>query len=304
MTKKLVVAIVIMAALLLPATAHAAPLEDDKVVFGGSYDLDEGEVLDGDLLILGGHVDIDNGARVKGNVTLVGGSAIIDGRVDGDVSQVGGSLVLDTNSHVYGDVINNGGSLDREDGALVDGKVRTGVRTIEVHRDRPGNFGSFILDGLLNLFVVFSSSALTVVIALLWQKRLEVVGQAITTNPIMAGGTGLLVVGVSLPILIVIMFTLVLIPVSLIGFVLLAAAGAFGWAALSHEIGIRISGLANQEWSPALAAGLGSILIGIIYVGVAQIPCIGWAMQAMVGLIGLGAVTMTRFGEHMQEGLG
>ena len=168
-SKKFVAITLLILALLIPNTAFAAPLEDDKVVFGGTFSLSEGEILDGDLLVFGGDVEIYEGARIKGNVAIVGGTIWIDGRVDGDVTQVGGSLALGSNSHVFGDIINNGGSVDREEGSQIDGDVRSGVPQVEIRRDRSGNLGSFILDSLWNLFVVFAFAAMTVVIAMLWQ---------------------------------------------------------------------------------------------------------------------------------------
>ncbi len=295
LTRRIVLLLLFSLISFIPTTVFAASA-NDEVVFGGDYELLEDDVLNGDLLIFGGNVVIHAGGQVNGNVTQVGGTIRIDGRVDGDVSQVGGSLVLGENAHISGDIINNGGSIRRDEGSHVDGNIRTGFQNIEVRRKQPGTLGSFILDSLWTLFVIFSSAALAVVITLLWPKRLQTVGQAITSNPVMSGGTGLLVLAVATPLLILILFTVILIPVSFIGFVVIAAACAFGWAALSCEIGLRLAGLANQSWSPALAAGLGAILLGMIYVGMARIPCIGWALQAMVTLIGLGAVTLTQFG--------
>ena len=295
---KWLVLLAVVLVLLIPTTAFAAPSEEDRVIFGGSYTLGAGEVLDGDLLVLGGKVEIGTGARVAGNVTIVGGDTRIDGRVDGDVSQVGGKLVLEENSHVYGDVINNGGSVQRLEGAQLDGEIRTGARSIEVGRNRPNKFGSFILDSFWKMFILFSAAALTVVIAALWQPRLSNVSNAITQQPLMAGATGLLIVGVAVPVLVLIMITIIAIPISLAGFVILAAAGAFGWAALSQEIGLRLGKLAKREWTPALAAGIGAILLGMIYIGIGQLPCLGWAMQTILVLIGLGAVTLTRFGSE------
>jgi hypothetical protein len=70
--------------------AHA----DDRVVFGGSVEVKEGEVIEGDLVIFGG-------------------SARIHGKVEGDTVVFGGKVVLEETGVVEGDLVTMGGSIDR-----------------------------------------------------------------------------------------------------------------------------------------------------------------------------------------------
>ena len=298
--QKAFLAAALLLALLLPGRAHAAPAADE-VVLGGSFTLGEGETIEGDLLVIGGNADIEAGAQVLGDITQLGGSLWIDGFVDGDVTQLGGSLVLESRAEITGDVQTGGGAFDREEGAQVGGSVRSGWTEVNVAQPEPANrFAKFVIDGFWNLFKIFASAALAVVLTLLWPQRLDVVGQALIANPVMAGGVGLLVVGVSIPVLLIAAITILLIPVTFLGAAILAAAAGFGWSALSLEVGRRIGEAANKDWSPSLAAGLGAILLGIIFISVEQLPCIGWAMQVMMGMIVLGAVAITRLGEEFQ----
>ena len=53
----------------------------------------------------------------------------------------------------------------------------------------------------------------------------------------------------------------------------------------------------NQEWAPAIAAGVGTLVLYFVSAGFAQIvPCVGGLPRAVIGLWGMGAVMMTYFG--------
>jgi hypothetical protein len=52
----------------------------------------------------------------------------------------------------------------------------------------------------------------------------------------------------------------------------------------------------NRNWEPVLTAGFGAFVVGIVLGTSNQIPCVGWLASALIGLVGLGAATMTLFG--------
>jgi hypothetical protein len=68
--------------------------------------------------------------------------------------------------------------------------------------------------------------------------------------------------------------------------------------AMGLEVGNRLSEATNQEFQPVVAAGLGTLILGLVINGIGLIPCIGWVVPFLVGIIGTGAVLMTRFGRH------
>jgi hypothetical protein len=70
-----------------------------------------------------------------------------------------------------------------------------------------------------------------------------------------------------------------------------------GIIALGLETGKRLAALLNQDWAPSVSAALGVFLLTLTINGIgALVPCIGWLAPFTVGLIGLGAVLITRFG--------
>ena len=78
---------------------------------------------------------------------------------------------------------------------------------------------------------------------------------------------------------------------------LLALAWAFGLVSLGYMVGKRMQEMTRQEWAPAVAAGLGTFLLVLVINGMRSlIPCIFWVVPAATGMVGLGAVILTRFG--------
>jgi hypothetical protein len=65
---------------------------------------------------------------------------------------------------------------------------------------------------------------------------------------------------------------------------------------LGFEVGRRISLAFKQVWHPAIAAGLGTLVLMAILNGIGFIPCVGWIPKVLVGVVGLGAVLLTQFG--------
>ena len=97
--------------------------------------------------------------------------------------------------------------------------------------------------------------------------------------------------------LIALIITIILIPVAFVAVVLLGIAWLLGWVALGLEVGRRIAKMLDQEWAPAIAAGVGTLVLYFVLAGFDQlVPCVGWLPRTLVGMWGLGAVLMTYFG--------
>lgn len=55
------------------------------------------------------------------------------------------------------------------------------------------------------------------------------------------------------------------------------------------------------EWSVAVAAGVGTLILSLLGAAIAKIPCVGWFIPSIIAIIGLGAVLLSRFGTHAPE---
>jgi hypothetical protein len=299
--------LVILAALALPGTALARSLHDDRVVAGGTFTLRDGEVQDGNLLILGGAVTLEEGSLVNGDVVLMGGTLAIDGTVNGNIVGIGGVVSLRSHAVVHGDVTTMAATLNREQGAIVSGQVVTGFRP-PIQFAFPGGVQvpdvpnvqlrlTPLWDGIWFLFRTFMWAALAVLLVMFLPNQTERTAQAVVDQPVLAGAVGLLTAVVAPLLLIAMAITIILIPVSLAGGVVLAIAWFLGRIALGLEVGRRIALNFRQDWPLAIAAGIGTFVLTLVIDGIdLLIPCVGWMFPVLVGMLGLGGVLLTRFG--------
>jgi hypothetical protein len=286
---------------LIPTTAYAASSPD--VVIGNSYTLEGGKVLDDDLLIVGGSVNLLFNSVVNGNIILVGGSLDAAGIVNGDVTILGGAAKLENSLLLNGNLTTAGASVSREPEAKITGQIFTGENTPSIILP-----GGIRLDNLASnrnpiisvagfFLRLFLWVMLAMVAALLIPIHLTRVTQTAFSEPLISWIFGLLTAIVVPIVMVLIAFTICLIPISILGLFLLAIAWAFGLIALGFELGKRISALFKQEWHPVITAGAGTLVLMTILNGLeALIPCVGLAPKVLIGLLGLGAVLLTQFG--------
>ena len=301
--------------LLLPTgTAHAQGPNpgDGRVIFGNDFTLESGDTYSGDLVVFGGNVTIEDEAELQGNLVIFGGTASSNGDVQGDVVIIGGQVNLDENAVVSGDVVTIGGQLDRAEGAEIGGEV---VNNIPPNVDFPnGQIPSVpdfqmpnVVDVGFNPFLEFGRvmgssilmAFLGMLAALFFQDRLDRVSQAVVAQPLMTSSIGLLTIVVMLLVAI----TIILLPFVLLGLIPLAFAWLFGVISIGQEIGERFAKALRQDWAPVITTGLGTFALVFVVNSVHSMnnllpfmACVTWIIPALVGLVAIGAVVVTRFG--------
>ena len=290
-----------------------------RVAFGTNITIESGEPFDGDLVLFGGNVTVESGAELNGDLVVIGGNIVSDGLLNGDVVVVGGQVKLDETAVVSGDVVLVGGQIQRSDGAEIKGDLINNVAPqIDIPNGRvpppvpdvpdlPSipNVPSIpslpsIVNVKFNPFLefgrVFGSSLLMAFLGMLavlfFQERLDKVAHAVTAQPLMVGGIGLLSVIVGLALF------LTVIPV-----VVLVFAWLFGVIALGREVGERFAVAVKQNWAPVLTTGLGTFILTFIVNSIQSlgnfswvVGCFTWVIPAVIGLLAIGSVVMTRFG--------
>ena len=300
----------VAAMLAFPATAFASEPGQGQVVFGGSFTLESGQVLDGDLVVFGGSVDLEAGSVVQGNILLMGGIARIDGQVQGDLVLLGGVAGLGPKAVIDGNAVTLGGNLDRAPGSTIAGDIVAGdefsfpfnfnlpsttrVVPFEAFRFRYSPLLDVLWFGLRSLLV----AALATIVVMFWPEPTARAARAVVAQPVLSGGLGLLTFVVAPVLLLVLAITIILSPVSLLAAVLLVVAGVFGWIAIGREVGERLVKALNWDLHPAAAAGLGTLTLSLVVGGIGLIPCVGWMVGFVVVAIALGAVLLTRFGSR------
>ncbi len=303
LNKKLLSATIIAIMLLglFPVTAFAA--SQNYVVIGNSYTLQSGQTLNDDLFILGGTVNLMSGSNINGSVLIIGGSVQAAGAVNGDFTVLGGTVNLTATFTLSGNLTSAGTVVNRDPAAQIKGQVNTNNNTPYVLLPGGVHFPTLnsnvdpffkVVGFFLRLFLWTLAAMLAAMFIPVHMSRIS---QTALSQPLISGGMGILTV-IILPIILVLLaITICLIPVSLLGVFLLVLAWVFGLVAISLELGKRISAAFKKEWHPAIAAGLGTLVLMTTLSGLEVIiPCIGWIPKALVGLWGLGAVLLTQFG--------
>ena len=148
------------------------------------------------------------------------------------------------------------------------------------------------------LFQSLAMGVLAVLIGLLLPHNLKNIASTITREPLVSGGVGILAIIVAPIVFMLLLITILLIPVSILGFIALGLALILGFIAVGFEIGQRLAELFKTKWHPSIAAGLGTLLLALVTSVANFIPCIGWLLGFIAGIIGLGAVITSRVGSE------
>lgn len=280
-----------------PAFA-AGEQSGDRVCTGDNLTLESGQTS-GNILAFGCNVDVRQGATVNGSIADFGGNVRVAGAVNGSIASFGGNVMLTETAVVSGQVASMGGNYSGAPGAIVRGNPNSGGIAPPIPPVPPApfnpftrmfNFGFDLLGGIVTALAFAALGALVVIFAPNATRR---VSDAVQNKPLNIAGIGCLTL-IVLPILgILLIITIIGIPVAFIlGFVAWAA-WIFGGIAIGLLAGEKILGAFKMtNILPVLAVVLGVVLLMLV----GQIPVFGWLVSCVVGLLGLGAVVMTRFG--------
>jgi len=308
--------IVILAILLLgqvssvsaSLSAETPPtINEDKVVIGQSFTLKENQVLNGDLAVVGGNATLKPGSEVRGSIAIIGGVIEIEGNVTGDVQAIGGTVTLSETATIEGSFFNFGSNLRQAEGARIEGsqisnlpfdfnfgKVDIPDATI-IPLEAAKRTTGFFTKLLWAILQIIALGGLAMLVILIAPKSTDRISSSIGKQPLTHWGIGLLTAFAFPAIILVCMITIVLIPLGLIGIMAFIVALIYGWIALGYEIGKRLFEK-SPNMSPALIAGIGTVILSIVARVLGAIPCVGWLLTTTLSLFGLGAIILTRVG--------
>ena len=311
---RFIILLLLVSAILIPTTASASGFEDDKVVFGSNYTLEGGEILTGDLVVFGGNVNLEEASTINGDTVVFGGNVTSNGTINGNLVALGGIVVLGEEALVHGDLTVVGSSFEQSPGAVITGSIVT-EENIPFEFELPENGlfkGDFPFPWINQLpftstswffFRILIWTGLAILIGLFIQDQAVVINRAAFGEPVMSFVVGLggVVVAVVAPfVLIALIVTICLSPISLVGIIALIAAWVVGLVSLSIEIGRKLVQALNQTLPVPLLAGIGMFILALFFNGFSQlVVCVGWIPKFILGAWVIGAVILTRFGTHV-----
>jgi cytoskeletal protein CcmA (bactofilin family) len=263
-----------------------------RVIFSGTHALEAGETITGELLILGGSIRLDEDARVTGSVHLLDGSLDLAGAVDGDINVILGRAVLRPQALVDGSLNLSGGDLELAEGARIRGSVN---RAVDPAPDRTvwgGQAGQLVT--ILLEFVLLSGLAFLVVRFL--PGFLANVEQAATRYFLVSFSVGLLGWVVGLSLLVIMAYTILLLPLTLLGFLAMLAATSYGAVPYALWIGRWVSRRLGWHLHAPASAALGMVLLVLLVELLRFVPVLGGILPLTMLVTAFGAALLTRFG--------
>lgn len=324
MTFKHLTLFVLLALVLAPTSvvhAQGGGTDGGRVIFGSNFTLKSGDEYMGDLVVFGGNVTVEEDASLLGDLVVFGGTVVMDGVINGDIVVIGGQVRLGEQAVVNGDVATIGGQVQQAEGAVVSGDVVNNISPqvqlpsgrIPPIVDVPNVHIPSVINTSFNPFweagrVLGSAlivSFLGVLASLFFQKQLDHASQAVVKQPLMTTSIGLL----TIVVMIIAAFTIILLPVVLLGLIPLAFAWLFGVISMGQEIGDRFARAIHQDWTQVITTGVGTFVLVVIVASIQSLnslapflACITWVIPILVGLLAIGAVVITRFGTRPVQG--
>jgi hypothetical protein len=249
-----------------------------EVVTGGVQQV---ESRQGALVLADGAATIPGDAVVQGSVHVLGGSLVVEGRVAGDVLVLAGEVRVAEGGQVGGEVRHYGGELDVGSGG---GVVVTGL---DVGTTR----GDPAADAVATLAAALVLALLGGLVARHRPGSVRTAGEAVRRHPVITLTVGALVAVTALSVLVFMAFTLVLLPVTVLGLgvgVVLLLGGVLAVGGLVGRL------LPVRSPSVATATGVGAVVVGLRLLEL--VPVVGDLVVLGVLLAGLGAVLLTYLG--------
>ena len=207
--------------------------------------------------------------------------------IDGDLNVVFGNA--DVAGVVHGDVNTLFGSCTTSGGAQIDGQEHC-IENDAMRALVPFGAAAFG-DQERALLGKLASSAVVVLVFLLFPLRMRLALARVERHPALAAAAGTLAAVAIVPIALVL-------TISIIGIPLLAVEAAaiflglwIGQGAVSLIVGRRLCELVMPTATPS---PLVALLMGLVVVSAAEIvPIVGWVVTALVWLVGLGAAVLS-----------
>lgn len=250
--------------------------------------VDEHEVLCGDLTLFGSTLDVKG--QVQGTILAFGSNINITGTVYGDINLYGGMVILQRGSNIQGNVNLFGGSERSASGSRLQGAVF----------DRSQHL-SLWLPGISAQFAFpFWSIVIWVILGIVFISLFPEHVMFVRTTAAQKTRRSLILGCLSLllaPVVLIVLIALIIpIPLAILVAIGLIAAWTLGTIAIGWLVGEAIM----RAILPRHNTRLAQVTVGLtVLVLVGSLPYIGWIVSLGAGLLGLGAVLLSRFGTRL-----
>ncbi|WP_255198188.1 bactofilin family protein [Halorarius litoreus] len=245
----------------------------------------------GNVEMAAGSVTVTEGGEIGGDVNVATGSLLVDGTVLGSVTAGAGEIVLGPDARIAGDLRYDpdatlSGNRGAVEGSIVADDSLVGDVTV-------GPVVPPIVFDVWGLLVGLAIGALLLYGAPEFADR--VTGMAVG-EPLRSGGVGLLAVVLAPIVALVLVLTIIGIPLALVGAILFGIVVWIGSLYGRLAVGVWLARLLDQESRAAtLLLGFGAVFV------VGLVPVLGGLVQAVVALLGFGALALVLNGRRQRD---
>lgn len=256
-----------------------------KPSFGGTITVGPQDVLCSDVTIVGGSVSIQG--QVRGSILAFGSTIILNGGVNGDIKLFGGSIRFQTGSQVHGNVNLYGSRVDGEKEVRIDG-------VYDAHSRTSGLFGLSAFP--LPVWFLFLMIPLGLLYTRFLPEHVMFVSATVKNQARRSLLIGLLSALLTPAVLLVLIALIISIPLALIVLFVLLIAWTSGTIAICWMLGGQVlRAFTARSYSRYLQVTVGVIMMAIFI----SLPFIGWIVFPGTGIVGSGAVLLSRFGTRL-----
>lgn len=262
----------------LLVSAGAGDVEEMSLRFDAEGDV---TAIDDVLVVAGGETRVPPDATVASEVYVVGGTTTVRGSVDGNVTVLGGTLSVEDGGSVTGTLQEYAGNVTVAGGATVADRSSLPTPQPRTPAEQVGVFlVQFLVLALAGGWLARRRS-----------QRLANVGHAITEHTLVSGVVGLLSAVTLLVLFVYMAFTVVLLPVSILGLFGELLIVLFAYVVYGHWIGRH---LPVERVDLATVIGLLAFMLAVE--ALARVPVVGAVAQGALLAVGFGAVLLSYVG--------
>jgi hypothetical protein len=244
------------------SVANARTYNHGKTVWFSDVAIGEGDEVRGDLVVVFGSASCAQGGLIDGNVrTYFGSFQQLDG------CQIGGRVIdafsAESNEDAVDSFVPWLAPHDR------------GLDAVRENRE---------------LFVKLGWDVVVLFMFLLFPVRVRLALDRVERHPGLSAAAGTLALVAVLPIGVLLVLSLIGLPLIVVEFAAVLGGIWIGQAAVALLVGRRLYELLHPAGTPS---PLVALVLGLVVVSAAQtLPVVGWAVTALVWLIGFGAALL------------
>jgi hypothetical protein len=270
---------------LLLLTAGGTTVERVDLVMDGTHDV---SAVDDGLIVVGGDVTVSAGEQVEGPIYVMAGSLSVEGTVADDVIAFGGPVGVADGGTITGTLqVYAGSDVTVAEGETVGSRTRVDVG---------GSQRSPLVDAIFRAVQIGVVALLGALFVRRRPRLVENVTDSVLHHTVVSGTVGFLASLTLLALFVFMAFTLLLLPISVLGILGGVLVVIYGYVVFGYLLGERVVARYGPVERTDIATAVGVVVLMLAFDGLSLIPLLGGLVQIGLLLVAIGAILLTYFG--------